>query len=133
VKSFYEYKYKNKLFRFNYYIFNCSFTLIYRYELPDNHELLVWVSYSSLSLLCDVIKLCRLTKTRFLTDLSEQLDKREKDDSVPFLLSVWQAGTLLIRWDIILKDRSMNPSSSTIYLKVEENHGFNSHFLVLFC
>ncbi|KAL9350402.1 hypothetical protein Peur_057657 [Populus x canadensis] len=62
------------------------------YELPDNHELLVWVSYSSLSLLCDVIKLCRLTKTRFLTDLSEQLDKREKDDSVPFLLSVWQAG-----------------------------------------
>ncbi|KAH8513995.1 hypothetical protein H0E87_007021 [Populus deltoides] len=32
------------------------------YELPDNHELLVW------------------------------LDKREKDDSVPFLLSVWQAG-----------------------------------------
>eukprot|EP00258_Populus_trichocarpa_P037059 XP_024453078.1 DEMETER-like protein 3 [Populus trichocarpa] len=32
------------------------------YELPDNHELLVW------------------------------LDKREKDDSVPFLLSIWQAG-----------------------------------------
>lgn len=32
------------------------------YELPDNHDLLVW------------------------------LDKREKDDSVPFLLSIWQAG-----------------------------------------
>ncbi|KAJ6942904.1 DEMETER-like protein 3 [Populus alba x Populus x berolinensis] len=32
------------------------------YELPDNHELLVW------------------------------LDKREKDDSVPFLLSICQAG-----------------------------------------
>lgn len=46
-------------------IFNCSFTLIYRYELPDNHELLDWVSYSSLSLLWDVINCVGLLKLDF--------------------------------------------------------------------